>query len=61
MKALGLLQKYVYKLVKQDERKVLYQDDEVEWKILSMSSNKKMNPLSSYRYINRIFPQKNMS
>lgn len=30
MKALGLLQKYLYKLVEQEERKALYQDDEVE-------------------------------
>lgn len=30
IKALGLLQKYVYKLVEQEERKVLYQNDEAE-------------------------------
>lgn len=32
IKALGLLQKYVYKLVEQEERKVLYHDDEAERK-----------------------------
>lgn len=47
IKALGLLQKYMYKLVEQEERKVLYQNDEAEWKILSMSSTKKTNPTLS--------------
>lgn len=43
---MGLLQKNMYKLVEQAGRKALYQSDEVEWKILSVSSNKKTNPHS---------------
>lgn len=46
-KSIGsVTEKNMYKLVEQAGRKALYQSDEVEWKILSVSSNKKTNPLS---------------
>lgn len=60
IKALGLLQKYVYKLVEQEERKVLYQNDEVEWKTFQCHQIRKWTH-SVQRYITRVSPQKNVS
>lgn len=59
IKALGLLQKYVYKLVEQEERKVLYHDDEAERKPFQRHQIRKRTH-SAQRCATRVFPQKSV-